>query len=87
VKSIWVLTGARREQVPEPKLEHWMYKEVRRACETHSNRAEISNPGEPIVPVERLIDGYQSRNERFADLMRRMHICEEKVAGLTVWFT
>lgn len=50
--------------------------------EIYSNRVEISNPGEPIVPVERFIDGYQSRNERFADLMRRMHICEEKSSGI-----
>ena len=34
--------------------------------EVYSNRVEISNPGEPIVPVERFIDGYQSRNERLA---------------------
>jgi predicted HTH transcriptional regulator len=50
--------------------------------EIYSNRVEISNPGEPVVPVERFIDGYQSRNERFADLMRRMHICEEKSSGI-----
>ncbi|MGL1701418.1 ATP-binding protein, partial [Vibrio parahaemolyticus] len=43
--------------------------------EIYANRVEISNPGEPIVPVERFIDGYQSRNERLADLMRRMSIC------------
>jgi predicted HTH transcriptional regulator len=39
--------------------------------EIYSNRLEISNPGEPVVPVERFIDGYQSRNERLASLMRR----------------
>ena len=50
--------------------------------EVYDNRVEISNPGEPIVPVERFIDGYQSRNERLADLMRRMHICEEKSSGI-----
>ncbi len=50
--------------------------------EVYSNRVEISNPGEPIVPVERFIDGYQSRNERLANLMRRMHICEEKGSGI-----
>lgn len=27
----------------------------------HSNRVEISNPEEPIVELERLIDGFQSR--------------------------
>ncbi len=50
--------------------------------EIYSNRVEISNPGEPLVPVERFIDGYQSRNERLADLMRRMSICEEKSSGI-----
>jgi predicted HTH transcriptional regulator len=50
--------------------------------EVFSNRVEITNPGEPVVPVERFIDGYQSRNERLADLMRRMGICEEKSSGI-----
>ena len=50
--------------------------------EIYSNRLEISNPGEPLVPVERFIDGYQSRNERMASLMRRMGICEEKSSGI-----
>ncbi len=51
-------------------------------AEIYSDRVEISNPGEPIVPIERFIDGYQSRNERLADLMRRMGICEEKSSGI-----
>ena len=34
------------------------------------------------MPVERFIDGYQSRNPRLADLMRRMGICEEKSSGI-----
>lgn len=42
----------------------------------------ITNPGEPVVPVERFIDGYQSRNERLADLMRRFGVCEEKSSGV-----
>jgi ATP-dependent DNA helicase RecG len=50
--------------------------------EIYVDRVEISNPGLPIVPVERFIDGYQSRNERFADLMRRFGICEEKSSGI-----
>ena len=50
--------------------------------EIYTNRVEISNPGEPIVPVDRFIDGYQSRNERLADLMRRFGICEEKSSGI-----
>lgn len=50
--------------------------------EVYSNRIEISNPGAPIVEVNRFIDGYQSRNERLADLMRRMGVCEEKGSGI-----
>lgn len=50
--------------------------------EIYANRVEISNPGEPIVPVERFIDGYRSRNERLTDLMRRMDICEERSSGV-----
>jgi predicted HTH transcriptional regulator len=50
--------------------------------EIYADRVEISNPGDPIVPVERFIDGYQSRNERLADLMRRFSICEEKGSGV-----
>ncbi len=50
--------------------------------EIYSNRIEISNPGEPVVSVERFVDGYQSRNERLADMMRRFGICEEKGSGV-----
>ncbi len=50
--------------------------------EIFANRVEISNPGEPVVPVTRFIDGYQSRNERVAHLMRRLGICEEKSSGI-----
>lgn len=50
--------------------------------EIYADRLEISNPGEPIVDVARFIDGYQSRNERLADLMRRLGICEEKGSGI-----
>jgi predicted HTH transcriptional regulator len=50
--------------------------------EIFTNRVEISNPGLPVVPVERFIDGYQSRNERLADLTRRLGICEEKSSGI-----
>lgn len=50
--------------------------------EIYSDRIEISNPGDPMVPGNRFIDGYQSRNERLADLMRRMGACEEKGSGI-----
>lgn len=50
--------------------------------EIYADRVEISNPGEPTVPVDRFIDGYQSRNERLTNLMRRFAICEEKGSGI-----
>ncbi len=50
--------------------------------EIFSDRIEISNPGTPLVTPERFIDAYVSRNERLADIMRRMGFCEEKGSGL-----
>lgn len=50
--------------------------------ELYSDRLEISNPGAPAIPPERFIDGYKARNERLADLMRRMGICEERGSGI-----
>jgi ATP-dependent DNA helicase RecG len=50
--------------------------------EIFSDRIEVSNPGKPVVPMDRLIDGICSRNERMADLMRRLGICEERGSGI-----
>ena len=50
--------------------------------EMYADRLEVSNPGLPPIKVERFIDEYRSRNERLADLMRRMGLCEEKGSGV-----
>lgn len=50
--------------------------------EIFSDRIEISNPGNPLITPDRFIDSYISRNERLADLMRRIGFCEEKGSGL-----
>jgi len=50
--------------------------------EMYDDRVEISNAGKPPINVERFIDEYRSRNERLADLMRRLGICEEKGSGI-----
>lgn len=50
--------------------------------EMYADRVEISNPGVPPIRVERFIDEYRSRNERLADVMRRLGICEEKGSGV-----
>jgi len=50
--------------------------------EIFSDRIEISNPGIPLINPDRFIDEYISRNEKLADLMRRIGFCEEKGSGL-----
>lgn len=50
--------------------------------EMYDDRVEISNAGIPPIKPERFIDEYRSRNERLADLMRRLGICEEKGSGI-----
>jgi ATP-dependent DNA helicase RecG len=50
--------------------------------EMYDDRIEISNPGIPSIPLNRFIDEYRSRNERLADVMRRLGICEEKGSGI-----
>ncbi len=50
--------------------------------EMYTDRVEISNPGKPIIQIDRFIDGYRSRNGRLADVMRRLGICEEKGSGI-----
>jgi ATP-dependent DNA helicase RecG len=50
--------------------------------EIYSDRMEISNPGQSPIATDRLIDGYQSRNEILADLMRRLRVCERQGSGI-----
>ncbi len=50
--------------------------------EVFSDRIEVSNPGVPIVEIERIIDGPpRSRNESLASLMRKLKMCEELGTG------
>lgn len=51
--------------------------------EIFSDRIEITNPGEPLVPPDRFLDAPpRSRNETLAGFMRRMRICEERGSGV-----
>ncbi|MCX6581108.1 MAG: putative DNA binding domain-containing protein [Candidatus Aminicenantes bacterium] len=51
--------------------------------ELFDDRIEITNPGEPLVAVNRFLDTPpKSRNEKIASLMRRFRICEERGSGI-----
>lgn len=50
--------------------------------EIYPDRLEVTSPGKPFISPKRFIDGYQSRNERLADVMRRLRVCEEKGSGI-----
>ena len=51
--------------------------------EIFDDRIEITNPGEPLVDIERFVDSPpRSRNEALASLMRQFRICEERGSGI-----
>ncbi len=51
--------------------------------EVFDDRMEITNPGQSLVPTDRLLDQPpRSRNEKVASLMRRFGICEERGSGI-----
>ena len=50
--------------------------------EIFENRIEITNAGIPLIDVNRIIDNPpKSRNEKLAELMRRLRMCEELGTG------
>lgn len=50
--------------------------------EIFEGRVEITNPGAPLVEIDRIIDAApRTRNESLAGLMRRTDICEERGSG------
>lgn len=47
------------------------------------DRLEITNPGESLIPTDRMIDlPPRSRNPMIASFMRRIGLCEEQGSGL-----
>ncbi len=50
--------------------------------EIYQDRVEITNPGNLLIEVDRIIDERRSRNEKFAAAMREMGICEERGGGI-----
>ena len=58
--------------------------------EIFDGRIEVTNPGQPIIRVDRLLDSPpRSRNEALASLLRRVGVCEERGSGVdkVVWQT
>ena len=48
----------------------------------YENRIEFSNPGIPLVPIERLLNARpRTRNPMLVDAMRQMDLCEEDGTG------
>jgi len=52
--------------------------------EIYSDRVEFTNPGSPVIEVERFLDSNLSRNPRLSKLMRFMKICEERGMGIDI---
>ncbi|MFN6946657.1 MAG: ATP-binding protein [Cytophagaceae bacterium] len=51
--------------------------------EIYSDRIEITNSGKPLINTLRFVDhNPQSRNEKLAQFMRRLNICEERGSGI-----
>lgn len=71
-----------RELVANALIHQDLHEKGFPMVEIFTDRIEVSNAGTPLVTPERFIDAYLSRNEKLADLMRRMGFCEEKGSGL-----
>ncbi|MBY0567320.1 MAG: putative DNA binding domain-containing protein [Hyphomonadaceae bacterium] len=50
--------------------------------EVFSNRIEISNPGDSLVEKDMILNDRKSRNEKLANAMRELNLCEERGSGL-----
>jgi predicted HTH transcriptional regulator len=52
--------------------------------EIYSDRIEFTNPGSPIIALERFLDLNRSRNPKLARIMRFMKLTEERGMGIDV---
>ena len=52
--------------------------------EIYTDRVEFTNPGAPVIEVERFLDSNLSRNPKLAKLMRSMKLCEERGMGIDI---
>jgi predicted HTH transcriptional regulator len=50
--------------------------------EIYDNRIEVTNAGNSLIGVDRMLDERRSRNEKLAATMRGLGLCEERGGGL-----
>jgi ATP-dependent DNA helicase RecG len=50
--------------------------------EIYQDRIEVTNPGNSLVELYRIIDERRSRNEKLAQAMREIGLCEERGGGI-----
>ena len=50
--------------------------------ELYDDRVEVTNPGNSLIEVDRIIDERRSRNEKLAAMMRALGMCEERGGGI-----
>lgn len=61
----------------------FMIPGVSPTVEIYTNRIEITNPGRPLIDINRLLDyPPRSRNDELATLFRRMNFIEERGSGI-----
>lgn len=48
----------------------------------YQDRIEVTNPGNSLIELDRIIDERRSRNEKLAGAMRSLRLCEERGGGL-----
>ncbi len=52
--------------------------------EIYNDRVEFTNPGTPVISVDRFLDSNMSRNPKLARLMRFMGLAEERGMGIDI---
>jgi predicted HTH transcriptional regulator len=50
--------------------------------EVYANRIEVVNPGNSLIEPDRMFDERKSRNQKLAEIMRNLGLCEERGGGL-----
>jgi predicted HTH transcriptional regulator len=50
--------------------------------EIYDDRVEVTNPGNSLIDIDRIIDERRSRNEELAKTMRSLGLCEERGGGI-----